>query len=179
MKRIYIIRHCKAEGQEENANLTSEGYNQAMMLRDYFENVKIDKIISSHYVRAVQSVEPLAESKEMDIIKDARLAEKILSTENYPDWMEKLKMSFQDSSLTFLGGESSDVALCRISSVLEEVINSSEEDVILVTHGAIMSLLLNSMDEGFGFEQWQTLSNPDIYLVEVLEGERTFKRIWK
>ncbi|GGA28110.1 histidine phosphatase family protein [Psychrobacillus lasiicapitis] len=179
MKRIYIIRHCKAEGQEENANLTSEGYNQAMMLRDYFENMKIDKIISSPYVRAVQSIKPLAESKEMDIIKDARLSERILSTANYSNWLEKLKMTFQDKSLTFLGGESSDEALCRISLVLEEVINSSAEDVILVTHGAIMSLLLNSMDEGFSFEQWQSLSNPDIYLIEVLEGERTFKRIWK
>ncbi|MFJ5772168.1 histidine phosphatase family protein [Psychrobacillus sp. NPDC093180] len=178
MKRIYLIRHCKAEGQEENANLTSEGYNQAMILRDYFDNVKIDKIISSHYIRAVQSVESLAENKDMDIIKDVRLSERILSTENYPDWLEKLKMTFQDKSLTFIGGESSNEALCRIASVLDEVINSSEENVILVTHGAIMSLLLNSMDESFGFEQWQSLSNPDIYLIEVQEGERTFKRIW-
>ena len=179
MKRIFIIRHCKAEGQEENANLTSEGYTQASMLKNYFDNVQINKIISSPYVRAVQSIKPLAESKEIDIIKDARLSERILSTENYPDWMEKLKMTFQDKSLTFIGGESSNEALCRISSVVDEVINSPEENVMLVTHGAIMSLLLNSMDEGFGFEQWQTLSNPDIYLVEVLEGERTFKRIWK
>lgn len=178
MKRIYIIRHCKADGQEASANLTSECYTQALILRDYFENVKIDKIIASHYVRAVQSIKPLAEHKEIEIIKDTRLSERILSTENYPDWLEKLKMTFQDKSLTFIGGESSNEALFRISSVFEEVINSSEENVMFVTHGAIMSLLLNSIDENFGFDQWQTLTNPDIYLIEVQEGEKTFKRIW-
>lgn len=178
MKRIYIIRHCKAEGQEENANLTSEGYQQAIMLKNFFENVQIDKIISSHYVRAVQTIEPLAEDKGMEIIQDARLSERILSTENYPDWLEKLKMTFQDKSLTFIGGESSNEALIRIASVLEEVIVSPEENIILVTHGAIMSLLLNSIDENFGFDQWQTLTNPDIYLIEIQNGKKTFKRTW-
>ncbi|MFJ8064570.1 histidine phosphatase family protein [Psychrobacillus sp. NPDC096426] len=178
MKRIYIIRHCKAEGQEENAKLTSEGLTQALMLRDYFEHVKIDQIISSHYIRAVQSIEPLGEFKGIEIIKDTRLSERILSTENYTDWLDKLNMTFQDKSLTFIGGESSNEALFRISSVFEEVINSPAENVILVTHGAIMSLLLNSMDDHFGFDQWQTLTNPDIYLIEVQEGKKTFKRIW-
>jgi len=178
MKRIYIIRHCKAEGQEENAKLTSEGYSQALLLRDYFENVKIDKIVSSHYVRAVQSIEPLGIYKRIEIIKDTRLSERILSTVNYSDWLDKLNMTFQDKSLTFIGGESSNEVLFRIDSVMEEVINSPEENVILVTHGAIMSLLLNSIDENFGFEQWQTLTNPDIYLIDVQEGKKTFKRIW-
>lgn len=178
MKRIYIIRHCKAEGQEENANLTSEGNAQASMLRDFFENVKIDKIISSHYVRAFQSIEPLSKSKGIEIIKDTRLSERILSTENYSDWLDKLKMTFHNKSLTFIGGESSNEALLRFISVFEEVINYTDENVILVTHGAIMSLFLNSIDENFEFEQWQTLTNPDIYLIEVQEGQKTFKRIW-
>lgn len=177
MKRIYIIRHCKAEGQDENANLTSEGYNQSYMLRDFFVDQKIDKIISSHFVRAVQTIEPLGEYKGIDILKDSRLSERILSTENYSDWLDKLKMTFQERDLTFVGGESSNEALLRINNVFEEVINSPEENVILVTHGAIMSLLLNSIDDNFGFEQWQSLTNPDIYLIEVLEGKKTFKRI--
>lgn len=179
MKRIYIIRHCNAEGQEENAKLTSEGNSQALMLKDFFDNVKIDKLISSHYVRAFQSIEPLSKSKGIEIIKDTRLSERILSTENYSDWFDKLKMTFQDKSLTFIGGESSNEAILRFSTVLEEIIDSPDENVILVTHGAIMSLFLNSIDENFGFDQWQTLMNPDVYLIEVHNGIKTFKRIWK
>lgn len=177
MKKIYIIRHCKAEGQEESANLTVEGYEQALKLRDHFENIAIDKIISSHFVRAIQTIKPLSELKEITILKEPRLSERILSSEDYPDWLDKLKMTFHDKDLTFLGGESSNEALFRIKSVLEEVLTSSDENIILVTHGAIMSLLLNSFDEQFGFDQWASLTNPDIYMAETQDVALKFKRL--
>ncbi|WP_144510049.1 histidine phosphatase family protein [Bacillus sp. FJAT-22090] len=177
MKKIYIIRHCKAEGQEKSANLTVEGYEQALKLRDYFENITIDKIISSHFERAVQTIKPLSEFKKIPILKDSRLSERILSSEDYPDWLDKLKMTFQDKDLTFVGGESSNEALIRIKNVLEEVLTSPDENIILVTHGAIMSLLLNSFDERFGFEQWASLSNPDIYMADIHEEALKFKRL--
>jgi len=36
MKRIYLVRHCKAAGQEPEAPLTEEGVTQAERLADFF-----------------------------------------------------------------------------------------------------------------------------------------------
>ncbi|WP_332888779.1 histidine phosphatase family protein [Paenibacillus selenitireducens] len=55
---IYIVRHCKAEGQSPDANLTDEGYIQAERLAEFLHHKNIESIISSPYVRAVQSIFP-------------------------------------------------------------------------------------------------------------------------
>jgi 2,3-bisphosphoglycerate-dependent phosphoglycerate mutase len=53
---IYIVRHCKAEGQSPDANLTDEGYLQAERLAEFLYDKKIESIICSPFVRANQSL---------------------------------------------------------------------------------------------------------------------------
>lgn len=36
MKRIYVIRHCEAQGQSSNAPLTERGQEQAKRLATFF-----------------------------------------------------------------------------------------------------------------------------------------------
>jgi 2,3-bisphosphoglycerate-dependent phosphoglycerate mutase len=45
-KKIYIIRHCEAQGQPSESQLTEKGSKQAKYLVDFFSHVKIDRIIS-------------------------------------------------------------------------------------------------------------------------------------
>jgi 2,3-bisphosphoglycerate-dependent phosphoglycerate mutase len=89
-KQIYLIRHCQAEGQEANASLTDKGYNQAVLLAEFLSNIKADSIISSPFLRALESIEPFARSKSVDIQIDDRLAERVLSSLSMPDWLDKL-----------------------------------------------------------------------------------------
>ncbi len=46
---IYIIRHCAAQGQSSDCELTENGLKQAKSLAYFFNNVKIDRIISSPF----------------------------------------------------------------------------------------------------------------------------------
>ena len=48
-KIIYLIRHCKAGGQESSATLTSKGVEQACKLADFLYAKQIDYIISSSF----------------------------------------------------------------------------------------------------------------------------------
>lgn len=41
-----------------------------------------------------------------------------------------------------------------------------------------MSLLLKYYNKDFGFEDWNKLGNPDIYLLKTENNEITFERIW-
>ncbi|MFK9093615.1 histidine phosphatase family protein [Bacillus salipaludis] len=179
MKKIYLIRHCEAEGQLSEAQLTDRGFKQAVELADFFSNSKIDRIISSPYERAFQSIQPLAERLHIEIENDSRLTERVLSTNNLSDWLEKLKITFNDFDLKFEGGESSQEALNRIVEVVEKVFTSETKNTIIVTHGNLMSLLLRYYNKNFGFEDWRNLSNPDVFLLINETNKVTIERLWK
>ncbi|MFJ7936331.1 histidine phosphatase family protein [Sporosarcina sp. NPDC096371] len=177
MKKIYVIRHCEAEGQSSESPLTARGYRQASELATFFENVNVERIISSPYKRAVQTIQPLAERLNVEIEMNSQLEERVLSTESFPDWLEKLRKTFDNPDLKFEGGESSEEAANRIGEVVEGVFKSEFENSIIVTHGNLMALLLNHYNKQFGFDEWATLSNPDIYLLHSDSNGVNFERI--
>lgn len=178
-KKIYIVRHCEAEGQPAESNLTARGVEQANHLAEYFSHTKIDQIIASSYTRAIQSIKPTSRDKNLQVELDDRLAERTLSTANLPNWLENLKATYDDLSLKFEGGESSEEATTRAINVVNEVFQSDYKKTILVTHGNLMSLILNYYDDKFGFEGWKNLTNPDVFLLEFKNEEVAYKRVWQ
>jgi 2,3-bisphosphoglycerate-dependent phosphoglycerate mutase len=178
-KEIYLIRHCEAEGQPYEANLTKRGLIQAKHLGDFFSMIKIDQIISSPFLRAIQSIEPTSNEKKIDIVLDERLSERKLSSIDLPDWLEKLEATFEDMELKFDGGESSQEATNRAISVIDEIIKSENQITIVVTHGNLMSLILKQFNKEFGFENWKSLSNPDMYLLKYKNNEFDCERLWQ
>lgn len=179
LKKIYLIRHCEADGQPSEAKLTERGLKQALELSGFLADRKIDRIIASPYKRAIQSLQPLAQRLNIEIKTDQRLIERVLSTTNLSDWFEKLKTTFDELELKFEGGESSQEAMKRIVEVVEAVFNNEAKNTIIVTHGNILSLLLKYFNNDFGFEDWRNLSNPDVFLLKNEDNKVTMERIWK
>lgn len=179
MKKVYIVRHCEAEGQQSDAILTKNGFYQAMQLANFFEIIPINRIISSHYQRAIKSIQPLADNSNLDIEIDERLAERVLSNRNLIDWLGKLRDTYDNYELKFDGGESSREVMQRIVQVVNETFEDENENTVIVTHGNIMSLLLNYYDDRFGFEEWRRLSNPDVFVLKLDSNKVTCKHIWK
>ena len=179
MARLIVIRHCKATGQDAEAPLTESGYKEAQQLASFLERFTVQRIVASPFTRAVETIMPYANKHGLPIERDERLQERILSTENMEDWMEKLEQSFIDLDLTFTGGESSNEAMKRGYEVINELIGEVG-DIVLVTHGNLMSLLLHHISPSFGFKEWAQLSNPDVYIVEPINGQQLhFQRLWK
>jgi len=174
-KTIYLVRHCKAVGQEPGALLTDEGEKQAQQLAGFFQDKEIQHIISSPFTRVIKSIEPTADSLDLGIEIEDRLAERVLSTEDLPDWMERLKESFQDLGMKLSGGESGMEATERGMAVLSLASDRS----ILVTHGNLLGLMLKQIDETYGFEEWKNLSNPDVYQIEIEGDAFQITRIWE
>ncbi|MCA0147709.1 histidine phosphatase family protein [Rossellomorea vietnamensis] len=179
MKEIYIVRHAKAEGQPFHASLTGEGERQARQLASFLENRSIQAIYSSPFKRALDTIAPFADRSGLRVQEDDRLGERVLSDQDLPDWMEKLKMSFEDFSLSLPGGESNQVAMERARSFVDEVMGKEEEHIVCVSHGNLTTLLLKLFDESYGYNELLALSNPDVYIVR-LEGDRaSVQRVWE
>jgi len=165
MRTLYVVRHCQAEGQEADAPLTPEGVAQSDRLADSLATANIERIISSPYIRATQSIEPLARRLNLAVELDVRLIERVLCSGNRPDWQECLRASFSDLDLSFEGGESGREAMQRAVAVVTEIQRHSAQSTLLVTHGNLMALLLKHFDDSIGFAEWRALSNPDVYRV--------------
>ena len=70
---LYVIRHAKAgiraawSGPDEDRPLTRRGRKQARRLVERFQGLDIQRILSSPFVRCMQTVEPLAEARGLPV----------------------------------------------------------------------------------------------------------------
>ena len=83
---MYLVRHCQPEGQEPSAALTEEGIAQAARLCAFLSDLPVERIVSSPYARALESIAPLGERLGIEVEVDGRLAERVLSTVPLPSW---------------------------------------------------------------------------------------------
>ncbi|WP_214893190.1 histidine phosphatase family protein [Exiguobacterium sp. H66] len=177
MKKIYLIRHCEASGQEPDAPLTENGHRQAKELVSFFESRSVDRILSSPFRRAIESIEAVAFQKNCPIEIQDDLRERVLSRQPLTDWQEHLQKTFTDFDYACPGGETSAEATRRIQDVLNDVWSHSAETSVLVTHGNLLALYLHSLDVSFGFEQGQQLRNPDVFLVTEVDDALVFDQL--
>ena len=62
---IYLVRHAKAgsrraEGHDEERPLTDNGHRQADVIAELLATSEIDRILTSRYVRCVETVAPMS-----------------------------------------------------------------------------------------------------------------------
>ena len=180
VRRLLLVRHCQASGQLPDDTLTETGFSQAEALADFLSGRRIDAAVSSAFKRARQTIEPFAASTVLTVRVDTRLNERKLSDSPLDNWREVIRASFDDLDTRAPGGESGREALERAWACLNELLDSGYSLPIAVTHGNLMSLVLSSLDPSFGYKGWESLSNPDVYLLQETEDDRlAFERLWK
>lgn len=90
-----------------------------------------------------------------------------------------MRASFDDPARRAPGGESGGETLARGRAALADALAGGYALTALVGHGQHLSLLLHSCDGRFGYEGWESLSNPDLYLVEPDgRGGLCYARAW-
>jgi 2,3-bisphosphoglycerate-dependent phosphoglycerate mutase len=178
MKTIYLVRHASAAGQPVDAPLTEQGRKQAIALVTFFKQKEIDIIYSSPFKRALDTIKPLSDSREINVIEDSRLGERVLSTVNFEDWRDKLKQSFDDFDLVFEGGESHSAGMERAKSLIEDVLCSEDNHILLVSHGNMTTLLMRYFNESFGYDFLMEMTNPDVFELVVSNEKTILNRIW-
>jgi broad specificity phosphatase PhoE len=81
LRTFYVVRHAKAGDREEWSGddrlrpLTKKGFKQAEKLVDLFKKLELSGVFSSSYLRCVQTVEPLARARRLEVKHSPSLEE--------------------------------------------------------------------------------------------------------
>ncbi|MYE11016.1 MAG: histidine phosphatase family protein [Gammaproteobacteria bacterium] len=179
MYRVLLIRHCESVGQQPEAGLTEAGMRAAETLAEFLSRFPVDRIATSPYERARQTIAPFAAAAGLPVHADDRLVEQRLAAGRVEHWRDAVRASFGDPDFRLPGGESGRDVLNRGWPALEELLEGGHRLPVAVTHGKFLSVILNSLDSDFGYDQWQSLSNPDVFaLVDAAGGGLSYERVW-
>lgn len=176
MTTVFFVRHAQPDFSVKNTsvrNLTEEGLADRLRVAEFLEDAGINAIYSSPYKRAYDTVLPIAERLSIDIRTDDRLRERSNGegTEPFEEYAEK---QWNDFSYKRTNGESLGETQERNIAALREILAAnSNKTIVIGTHGACISTIVNYYNPEFGFTDFMRILNFMPFVVKfVFEGEK-------
>lgn len=156
---LYLIRHWETDFNLENkhdhenqAALTSNGLKRAEIIADIFRDIKIDRIISSPFSRCLDTIAPLAKSKDQKIHENQLLREFYLGPMQGKSWdnvSREYNMLLHDTNAAPQEDcEHMTEVTARVSEFLEDLQSkcSDEINIVICTHSGVILYLLSVID---------------------------------
>ena len=185
---LYFVRHAASPFSLDNElqrGLSEQGQADSHVVAEILKNEEIDLIVSSTYRRAIDTVRPLAERMNQQIILYDGLAERAIASlkSEIPEveLLKAIEESFKDINYCLPEGETTKQARVRSLPIIEKLLSDNKGKKIAIgTHGNIMTIILNFFDPSYGYEFWLHTSKPDIYRLE-FEGLslNNVERLWE
>lgn len=161
MTRIYIVRHGQTDSNLrhtclglKDVPLNKTGRRQAKELAARLKNISIDTVYTSPLKRAVETVSPYLEMKNMNMRMSFGLIERDYGEwddmtydeieqkypEEYRKWVENL------ISYKVPGGESAEDVQARVNAFLKKALRENEnKNILLVTHLGTARHIISSL----------------------------------
>jgi 2,3-bisphosphoglycerate-dependent phosphoglycerate mutase len=182
MTIFYLVRHAHADWiPTEQRPLSPKGQEDAQRVADRLCHFPITKIYSSPFLRALQTILPLAERLGLSVDNEPDLRERKLSDgSSVKDFFAAVKQAWEDPSFAHPGGETNNAAQHRGVAVVKRLAKKHKgELLVLSTHGNLLALVLQYYDSGIDYVFWKALTMPDIYELKLMRGEATITRLWQ
>ncbi|ANC78528.1 phosphoglycerate mutase [Fictibacillus phosphorivorans] len=183
---VYMVRHGDSpkEGNERTRGLTEKGYEDARRVAELLRDKKIDVVVSSPYLRSILTVDKVALHIGKEVLIREDLRERVFSSSENRledrDLGPLLEKSFEDFNFSLVGGESNAACQKRAVQVLKELLHTyKDKNMVIGTHGAVMTLMMNYFDSSFDLDFLYSTTKPDIYRLAFNDEELvTVERVW-
>ena len=182
-----MIRHAESPfifGAERTRKLSEGGEIEAEKVAKLMLTEKIDVIVSSPFARSIQTIEAIASTRNLEIKLFEELKERMIKGDYKLSWEEvepAIKKSFEDKDYCLPGGETTRQAQKRAVPIIKQILKEYEgKQIVIGTHGNIMTIIMNYFDQEYGYEFWASTSKPDIYKLLFINGKLLdVKRTWE
>ena len=185
---IYFVRHAISPfslDNERNRGLSDQGILDSIRVAEILKNEGIDIIVSSSFARAVDTIKPLANLLNKEIIQFEELVERPIASLKYQieedDLLKGIERSFIDIDYCMPEGETTRQAQERSIPIIKKLLTDYKGKKIAIgTHGNIMTIILNYFDKSYGNDFWIQTSKPDIYKLEFDDTKLIqVERLWE
>jgi broad specificity phosphatase PhoE len=185
MLHLMLVRHGESEWNaqrryqgQSDVPLSALGRRQAELVAERLAGQKIDAVYASDLQRAWETAGPIAEKNGLQVISEPRLRELkfgvlegLTFEEAEAQYPEMIAAWLEDFNRPPEGAETIDVFNARCASLLEELKqNHDEQVVLLVAHGGSLSEILREV-LGLSREKRWYLEMENTSLSEVLIAE--------
>lgn len=170
---LYFVRHAEPDYTKKNdneRNLTSEGLLQAETIELVFRKENIGAIYSSPYLRAVQTLLPLADKKKLHIqiidnLKERVSANYVVPKNEFKDFGEK---QWRDHFFHFEGGESIAMVGTRYLEVVRQITNkqNEKESIVIGCHITGLCALLAKFNIINNYSEFKNYSDRKPWIVK-------------
>lgn len=173
LMEIYILRHAQSHPRKSLHSsgwpLSDIGMEQAKKLVPVLEGLDPEIVFCSPFKRCIHTVTPFLESsgkklRIVDELKECHFTHTFI--ESPSDFFQMFAKSWHDFDFCYPDGESCRTAQERVCAFVADICKQPFKRVLLSTHGNLSSLLVNSVQKSFGFEDSKKLRNPDLLRFE-------------
>lgn len=175
MTNIYFVRHADSDKNIHDdylRPLTPKGRADCALVTEFFaQDKKIDAVLSSPYIRAIDTVKPFAQSHDLnvEVIQDFRELERgsgpLLPQRDFVSVIERL---WSDFSHTMPGGESLFEVTARNIAALNQVLaRHKNKNIVIGTHGLALAVIIHHYDSTYGFKDFMAMVDIMPYIVKI------------
>jgi 2,3-bisphosphoglycerate-dependent phosphoglycerate mutase len=179
MLRILLVRHADPvkpsalNADEYTRPLTPEGAQDAVKLVATFQDLEIDAVYSSPYLRAIQTIEPFVQARGLKIETIEDLREHALAPGLIENWKDVLEGAWQDFDFALPGGETMRDTQARGMNALETIRTEHPHGMVIVGgHGTIFSLILHALTPQIDCAFHLSMPMPAVYTLEFQDAWR-------
>ncbi len=178
---LYFIRHAQSNPRHSLDNseypLTDVGKKQAEQLVPLLEQLDLQHMYCSPFVRCIHTIQPFVNQSDIEVSTHVDLREKRTAVGLIRDFDRVWERSWADFSFALPACESSHQAIGRfVRAVASIVKNHPSKSVGVSSHGHVIGLFLNRLHSSFGGDETQDIRHPDIIKVSHREGQFEWDR---
>lgn len=172
-RKLHIIRHADviidAKAQADAWSLSPDAEGDVVGLLDCFDPSPLRRVITSREKKAMQTGQILADALDLPIEARQGLEEHHRSQNDFLDaatFRTVVADFFARPNERVFGEESANASLKRFDATVRIVMDETDNDELIISHGRVISLFLAFRQKGDPMQIWSSLKLPDHVAIE-------------
>jgi broad specificity phosphatase PhoE len=171
MKNLILVRHSISKPDPDLSphqwELTDEGRVRCAPLAKQLQVYEPEIIITSIEPKAIQTGEIVARelglsSQSAENLHEHEREQSLIVGQE--EWLEQMANFFTSPDTLIFGRETANQALERFSTAVESILSAYlHNNIVIVSHGTVMSLLYSQITGRDAFKFWRKLGLPAFY----------------
>ena len=172
MSELVLVKHSLPDidpaAPAATWRLSAEGRRRARAMAEGLTGRQVAALYSSAEPKAVQTAAAIGRVLRLPTAIEADLGEQDRTDVEFlaaDDFRTRVRHVFSEPEARVLGSESAAEALARYRACVHDILARREENVVVVSHGTVMTLLVASCNTIEPFELWDRLALPSFVVL--------------